>query len=214
VEVEDQGSEFAVLRDDFSELPETRWARLGQPSLDLIDLDGGPALRLLGDEKYSDGIIYRTPLSLAQGITIEAEFRVEITNPIQQNFVLCLKDLDWEGTDLSVGIQAYDAEACVTYPAREFEKMDTTEFGVTVNPGRESVFRTRGPLTTDGWIHVALQVRADGLTSLVVNRQRVGVSPVALLVEDPEDWYLVLIGTTVGTEVYVRSLAAWQGERY
>jgi hypothetical protein len=180
----------------------------------LVSVDGGPALRLRGDEKYSDGLIYRESVSVAHGITVEAEIKIGITKSVHQNFVLCLRDLVWEETDLEIGTPASNAEACVTYPAREFEKMDRSRFALTVNPGRQVDFSAPAPITGEDWIHVALQVRADGLTSLVVNRQRIGTNPVGLYTDPPRDWHLMFHGTTVGTELFLRNLQVWPGERY
>jgi hypothetical protein len=214
VVVEDEGDGYAFLREDFSELSDSVWTQIGSPILDLVSVDGGPALRLRGDEKYSDGLIYREPLPVPPGITVEAEIKIGITKYVHQNFVLCLRDIVWEHTNIEIGTPASNAEACVTYPAREFEKMDRSRFALTVNPGRQVDFPAPEPIADDGWIHLALQVRADGLTSLVVNRQRIGTSPVDLHTDPPRDWHILFHGTTVGTELFVRNLQVWPGERY
>ena len=51
-------------------------------------------LEILGDEKYSDGVISKTGINLAQGTTIEFEFKMEIDQNIHQRLWLCLWDFD------------------------------------------------------------------------------------------------------------------------
>ena len=81
-------------------------------------------------------------------------------------------------------------------------------------PGRTRTLRIPGILPSEDWVHMALQVRADGEASLVLDRQPVGSSPATLRMDDAGPWFLLIQGDAVGTEIYVRNLAIWPGERY
>jgi hypothetical protein len=61
---------------------------------------------------------------------------------------------------------------------------------------------------------MALQVRADGEATLVLDGQRVATNPVLLQTQPGQEWTLVLQGDAVMSEIFVRNLAVWPGERY
>jgi hypothetical protein len=214
VQVLETGDGGQVFQDDFATLDTMVWRTVGAPPPRPVEVDGSPALQLTGNEKYTDGLIRKQALSLDQGLTIEFEFKLEVTEEVHQNIMICLRDIDWDRSDLETGTFFLAGEACVRYPALEHQKMDPSEISVTVSPGRERYFRAPEALPNDGWVHLALQVRADGLTTGVVDRRRQGENPVALLTDPTIDWHLVLGGTVLGTELYIRNLIVWQGERY
>lgn len=214
VTVRDDGTQYAILRTDFAESDSALWTPVGSGPPEVARLDGETVLRIRGNEKYTDGLLFREPLSLARGITVEAEFMMHVTRPVHQNFGICLRDGDVARGNLDLGIFPFEKSACTLYPAQEMEKLDPSEISISTFPGRILNVRVPEALPSDGWVHLALQVRADGQTSLVVNRQRVAVAPVALDTRPSHQWVLLIQGDAIGTEIFVRNLAVWAGERY
>lgn len=105
-------------------------------------------------------------------------------------------------------------DICFRYPAREFEKLDPTEISLRLQPGVESFFHL--PETPSGrdWIHAGIQVRADGEVSLIINREKVAVSPIRIRTQ-PKAWWVLFLGAkAVETEVQVRNLTIWREPRY
>ena len=203
-----------IFRDSLTHIDTLDWRPIGDPLPRPVVLDGEPVLRLMGDEKYTDGLLLRTPIPLDKGVTVEFEFKLAVTEPVHQNLGLCLRDIDWGKSDLESGALYTTGEACIAYPAQEHAKMDPSEVAVVVAPGRELHVEVPDVLPSDDWVHMALQIRADGETSLVVNRQPVGVNPVDLQTDPRLEWHVILFGTVVGTELYMRNLTVWPGERY
>jgi hypothetical protein len=214
VEVEDIGTQWEMVTENFedSELPQ--WQRVGSHPPETREVDGEPVLRLMGDEKYTDGLLLSSPLALDQGITVEMEFRISLTRDVHQNFGFCIQDVDHGKSRLETGVLAYESGACVHYPAEEFQKMDPSQLSLITSPGPLKMVRVPDALPSDDWVHIALQVRADGDVSLVVDRERIASAPVTLQALPGKDWYLVVQGDAVGTELYVRNLSIWPGERY
>ncbi|MGD2123481.1 MAG: AAA family ATPase [Gemmatimonadota bacterium] len=214
VEVEDIGTQWETVTENFDDPVLPQWQRVGTSPPEARGLDGEPVLRFFGDEKYADGLLLSSPLSLDQGITIEMEFRISLTRDVHQNFGFCLQDIDRRRSDLETGALVFENGSCVHYPALEFQKLDPTELALGTHPGPLQMVRVPEDLPSDDWVHIALQVRADGYTSLVINRRRVGSAPVLLKSHEGKDWFLLLQGDAVGTELYVRNLSVWRGERY
>ena len=57
-----------------------------------------------------------------------------------------------------------------------------------MSPGVETRVNLPDALPTSGWTHMAIQIRADGEPSLVVNRERVATSPVLLETTPLQQW--------------------------
>jgi DNA-binding SARP family transcriptional activator len=215
VEVEDVGPEWAVLSERFPTLDTTRWIPVGFPPAEVVTEDGEQVLHLKGDEKYTDGIVLRSPLSLSRGITIEMEFKMNVTRTVHQSFGFCIRDTNPEEVDREQGgFPNSGAEVCIRYPAQEFEKLDLTEASIWVTPGRKRRVRAPESFPPDDWTHLALQVRADGEATLVVNRQRLVSNPIRLHTPPESRWTLIVEGDAIGTDIYVRNLTIWLGERY
>ncbi len=214
VEVEDRGPQLEVFEDDFSKPGLPDWRELGSHPGVADTLDGNPVLRLQGDEKYADGLISVAEIELDWGITVEMEFRFELTRSVHQNFGFCLRDVDLEQSDLAAGTTAIRAQACVHYPARDLQKFDPSEVSISTTPGLVRDVRVPEVLPTGDWIHIALQVRVDGVATIVLNRERIASAPVTLQNLETGKFHLVIQGDAVGTEVFVRNLTVWPGERY
>jgi len=215
VVVEDAGNGGSVYRDRFLSLDTARWLSFGDPRPVAERIDGEPVLRLRGDEKWREGILYRPELSLDQGGTVEVEFRMVPTERLHQNFHLCLTDMDFKDLDPTLGsLPRPSQQACFAYPSREYEKMDPAEASFLTGEGVDERVRLPGTLPPADWTHVAIQVRADGLAALVVDRQVVAVSPVRLRVRPDEGWTIMVEGDAVGTDLLVRNLTIWREVRY
>lgn len=217
VVVEDRGISDSALdfRELWTELDTTRWIPFGSHPPRAATFEGASALQLLGDEKYSDGLVLREELSLDRGITIELDFRIEISEDVHQHLQLCLKDADPEKVHRDSGTLPDQGEnLCFIYPSREHQKMDPSQVSMEVTPSVENRVRLPEDLPTSGWTHAALQVRPDGEASLVINRQRVATSPIRLSTVPHTRWTVVLDGDAVGTDVFVRDFAIWREVRY
>ena len=69
-------------------------------------------------------------------------------------------------------------------------------------------------LPSHGWVHLALQVRADGATAVFLDRQ-LAFSPEEPLTLGPgRRWRIDLHGASVDTDLWIRSLNLWRGERF
>jgi hypothetical protein len=214
VEVEDIGAQWEMVAESFQDPSLPQWLRVGSHPPEVQELAGEPVLRFLGDEKYTDGLLLSSPLSLDQGVTVEMEFRMSLTRDVHQNFGLCIQDVDLGRSRLETGVIASERAACVHYPALEFEKMNPVELALHTSPGALELVRVPDALPSDDWVQIALQIRADGDASLVVDRRRITSAPVTLQLLPGIEWYLVIKGDAVGTELYVRNLRVWPGERY
>ncbi len=215
--VADRGTEgtTALLRERWERLDTALWTAFGSHPPVVRDFGGERVLQLLGDEKYSDGVIYKGPVPLNQGLTVELEFKMRVDRDVHQNLGLCLSDSDPRDLHLESGAIPGTGEVlCARYPAREFEKMDLSELYLQITPGVESRVRVPEALPTTGWTHLAIQVRADGECSLVVNRERVATSPILLPITPMNRWTVIVEGDAVETEVFIRDLNIWREVRY
>ena len=217
VVVEDKGTggPTAYLLERWTTLDTTRWVPFGSHHPVVKTVDGERVLELRGDEKYSDGVLLKEALLLDQGITAEYEFKMEVNRDVHQHVHLCLRDVDPARFDRVSGRSEWNGESlCFHYPAREFEKRDPSESALFLTPGVETRVRLPDALPTSEWTHVAIQVRADGESSLVVNHERVATSPILLPTIPGHQWAIVIYGAAVGTEVLVRNLNIWREIRY
>ncbi len=215
--VEDSGNGGPTLfhAERFEGLDTTRWIAFGSHPPLIRYLDGEGVLQILGDEKYSDGVIFKESIPLDQGFTAELEFKLEINRDVHQNLNLCLRDTDLAAFDRGNGVIQYDADLlCFLYPSRELDKRDPSDISFRVAPGGEIRVNLPDALPTSGWTHVAIQVRPDGEPSLVINRERVATSPILLPTTPSHQWTVVVEGDAVGTEVLVRNLNIWREVRY
>jgi DNA-binding SARP family transcriptional activator len=215
--VEDRGSggPGAYFRDGFETLDTTRWIPFGTHQPRSMTLEEEAVLGLRGDEKYADGIILKEPIPLDQGVTVEFEFKMEVNREVHQNVSLCLRDTDPQRVDVAQGLFGPGEEVvCFLYPAREFEKMNPSQVRLYVTPGSENLVEVPEALPTPGWTHVAIQVRADGEPSLVINRQRVATAPIRIRTTPRYQWSAVIDGDAVGTQPMVRNFGVWREVRY
>ena len=215
VEMSESGGPAAFFSETWKEVDSGDWMPFGvNPPVTRI-LDGDPVLQLRGTEKYSDGLLFMDPIPLGQGITIEMEFKMDLNRDVHQNLSMCLKDVDMERIVEGVGTTWGEGEeVCFFYPAREMAKLNPSEVSLQMTPGFEARDEVPASLPSSGWTHVALQIRADGEPSLVINRERVLTSPILLPTVPRGQWTIKLRGDAVGTELFVRNLNIWQEVRY
>ena len=146
---------------------------------------------------------------------MEFEFKMEIDRNVHKRVSLCLADFDPALFDRGQGsIPRMGDQACFSYPSRDLDKSDLSNLLLFVTPGVETRADLPDALPTSDWIHAAVQVRADGETSLVINRERVATSKVLLPTTPLHQWNLIVDGDAVGTRLFIRSLNIWPEVRY
>jgi DNA-binding SARP family transcriptional activator len=241
VDVTGTRGEGPLLVDVFQSLDPERWLLVGWPLPRPSFLGEEPVLELRGDGRYWDGILLKPPLPGARGLTVELELQLLLTGRDRQWFRLCLYDgrLLGEGADpgeahQDVGTAEQDGEpevtdvdflraaarqhSCLMYPHYEASGavLDRTRVfldnllirGISL-PLPEPI-----PLESREWVHVALQLRADGELQAFVDRKLVGTSPFPLRNDREIGWRVGIFGAALETESYVRNLVVWGGIRY
>ncbi|TVP56439.1 MAG: hypothetical protein EA351_07920 [Gemmatimonadales bacterium] len=206
-----------IVEDRFERIDPDRWQRVGYPTPVPATLDENPVLRLRGDGRYTDGLIQREPQSLTEGGTAEIDFRLRLTRIDRQDVRFCLMEselpprtdetIEW----FDLALRQY---VCFRYPGRNLAQFDPEEAlwtnhlmgGIPIDVGDH--------LPSDDWVHLAIQLRADGEITAFLNGEFVGRFPVRLR-NDPEVlWRVGIFGHSVDTEVHVRNLALWPGMRH
>ena len=213
VEVTGDPGRGTRLSDDFNSLDPGIWIGVGDP-LPVPGVVGGESVLVMrGDGLHRDGLLLREPLILDQGTTVELEFRMPVSTRLGQRFQLCLQDIplpdqavqrvDYLGLPINAG-------TCLTYPdgrlgAQALTFADGFAF--------QRVALPEG-LSSDDWIHLGLQVRGDGQAMMVLDREVRAEGVVRLSSAPGSQWRISLTGEALGTELLVRQLRVWQGERY
>ncbi|MGW8268060.1 MAG: Ig-like domain-containing protein, partial [Longimicrobiales bacterium] len=219
VEVRVEDSEFAnedvLFRADFSDPALPGWALYGDPLPFVVEEDGDWILSLNGDGRYQDGLVSRTTFSLSHGATLELEFRLRLWRTDRQRIAICLWE-DRPGVTDPAGIPTPPLnQFCFHYPSAEQLKFreDLGRF-VSGPLSGDREFSVAPYLPSDDWVHVALQVRADGATSLFLDRQLAVKPSTRLRLVSEREWVIGLYGSSVDTDLRIRNLILWRGERY
>ncbi|TVR59262.1 MAG: hypothetical protein EA422_15275 [Gemmatimonadales bacterium] len=106
-------------------------------------------------------------------------------------------------------------EACFRYPRGFLSTFDPTRGTFEVATGFPQVgVDLSAHLPTDDWAHAALQMRADGTLTLLVNRTPVATSPLRLRNGANTEWRVVMYGSSWETEALVRNFTLWDEPRY
>ncbi len=211
VEVMEQGSAGAFLREDFARIDTTVWLPIGNPQPAVIEFEGDSVLLLRGDDKYADGLISLDPIPLDQGVTVELEFRLHLTRTVHQSVYLCLKDIDPDLYRVEEHAGSLSREdVCFRYPRDEFQKLDPREGSFLIRSGLERPVRVPDVFPPEEWTHVAIQVRADGEVSLVVDREVVARSAVRIDTDPDNQWALMITGNAVEARPMIRNLTIWR----
>ncbi|MCA9739481.1 MAG: AAA family ATPase [Gemmatimonadetes bacterium] len=194
-----------LLVDRFFDPDLTLWVMESDPAHETQRLPDGPALAMLGDGRCTDGMRSRSSFRSARGLTLEARVRLPLTRRDRQRWELCLLP-DYAPAPT-------DAQVCLTYPTDELSKFDDLHATVRHQSGQPRF--VPAPELADGdWHHVALQVRADGEISAVVDRRVRRTARYRFPVGSEHDWRVLIAGHSVDTELHVRDLVLWQGIRY
>jgi len=215
VEVRATDRPDVLLQDDFVELDSGRWIPFGSPPARAVRRGDTTALFLRGDGVYHDGVLSRRPFSLRGGATLELEFRLPLRASGPQRLVACLGD---PGPDLAAWsdvrfLPELREAACFQYPSEELERLRPDEAEASAAGWRRSL-RLPRDLPSDDWVHLAVQVRGDGMPFFFVNRRLVAAGPLRITGLDRPDWQVMLTGKSEGTELLVRRLVVWRGARF
>ena len=205
-----------LFRDAFDEdsLPDWIVPDSTVPAPRVVVRAGGRVLSLRGDGRYRDFMQTMEAFSLQQGVTLELEFRLPLEREDKERFNVCLKGQDTGGSTGPSEAIHFQKEYCILYPNLELAKRKQDVMSVTCGEPAYSFEVSGAPfLPSRDWVHLALQVRPDGLTSFFVNREQINVSRYPAL-PNTFTWKIELAGASVDTELLVRNLTLWRGERF
>lgn len=104
-------------------------------------------------------------------------------------------------------------QVCFQYPSRELAKFRADEAAFS-NGVITDFLDLSGTLPTDGWTHVAIELRADGIASLYINHEFIRQLPLRVRNNPETRWRIALFNDATDTEVLVRNLVLWPGMRY
>jgi DNA-binding SARP family transcriptional activator len=217
IQVEDSGfaTEEVLFRASFSDPGLGEWQQFGEPPASVERQEGDWVLSLNGDGRYPDGVYSRSSFSLTQGATLEFEFRLRLGRADRQRLSVCLWE-DGSGARGPSGMPLMPLNRfCLQYPSDE--QLKFREDLAAVLSGSLSGLREFSVdpfLPSDDWVHVALQVRADGATSVFLNRRLASRPAGRLDLESGQEWRINLYGASVDTDLWVRNLTLWRGERF
>jgi hypothetical protein len=182
------------------------------PKPAVVQREGETALFLKGDGRYMDFIWSRRGFSLQHGTTLEAEFRLPITRKDRQRVGVCLEEVP--RGEIREPYEPNGARVCFRYPVSENAKRRDDLGIVTVGQslwGYEVDVSTHLP--SEEWVHLAMSVRPDGRVTIFLGREVVFLSEQRLAIRPDRVWRIQLSGSSVDTELLVRNLTIWRGER-
>lgn len=217
VRVSSDQSGTLLLGDRFQEFPGEAWIALGDPQPSTVELDGATVLSMNSDAVFADGMVSAASFPAAQGLTLEMQFRLPLTDRMdRQSVTLCLWEADppidadpawvpnWRARD----------QYCVRYPADELTGFDPTAMWL----GPDSRLGIQGvPAPGFGgeeWVEFGLQLRADGRLSAIANGEEVAVHPLLFDIDPDTRFRVLVLGRTADTELQARNLNLWRGARY
>jgi hypothetical protein len=205
-----------LFRETFTEdsLPDWIIPDSTLPAPLVVTRGGGKALSLRGDGQYRDFIQTIETFSLQQGVTLELEFRLPLERDDKERFIVCLKGQDTGGVTNPSRAIYFEKEYCLIFPSLEMAKRQDNLMHVTCGETPYSFEVNGAPfLPSRDWVHLALQIRPDGLSSIFLNREQINVSRYPALPNN-FTWKIELAGASVDTELLVRNLTLWRGERF
>lgn len=206
-----------LVRDDFRDLDTLRiWYPMGWPVAAADTVDGVPVLRMLGDGRWDDGLLSRHVYDLSGGATLELEFRISLTRVDRQSLGLALVSGELRpGASPTVWRNWLTNERIYfLHPSGELAKFTGRNFSFFTQTGLEERRDLPDLFPAEDWVHVAIQLRADGHPFLFLNREFVSALPVPVDNAPDAEWRILLLGRAVDTDLLVRNLALWPGMRY
>jgi hypothetical protein len=203
-------------------LDTTQWIPFGRPVPRTVNTpENERVLFLNGDGVWVDGILSRDRFTLHQGATLELEFRYRtgLHRTDRQTAMFCLVRYDLPPGPPAALDQLEDGrireQICFSYPADQLERFDPQVAVLSHWPGYTSDYvRAATDFPPVDWTHLAIQVRADGSASLIVNHRQVKELRVRLTGAPLDDWRVLLAGHSVDARLEVRHVTLWRGTRY
>lgn len=195
----------------------SRWRSHGVPAPQLVRENSRQVLALEGNGRYDDGLLSPDTLDLRWGATVELDFEFPLMRVDRQRIGICLEHAEGDPPserDEDFGHRPGQS-LCLQYPAGEFERFDPLEARVRYqHTGLAEFVGLPEDFSSSTWTHLALQVRPDGVVSVVANRQFVRQVGLRVGVDTDALWRVRLYGASVDTHLYVRNLTVWRGLRY
>lgn len=217
IQVEETGysGEELLFRDPFSDEALPGWVLYGEPVPSVIASEGERVLSLNGDGSHRDGLILAEGFSMAQGATLEFEFKLPLHRADRQRVGVCLFE---DSPSSSLGPTAPlrpPNRLCLIYPSAEQSKFRSDLAKVWSGPRSENPERAVSPtLPSDDWVHLALQIRADGETSILLERSLWVPTDGRVTIDPDKLWKIDFHGPSVDTQLLIRNVTVWRGERY
>jgi DNA-binding SARP family transcriptional activator len=181
----------------------------------VLERDGETLLSLRGEGRYRDPIYTREQFSLQLGVTLELEFLMPLTRNDRQRVYVCLKGRVAQADSMTQEAGQYDREFCFQYPSTELSKRKPDVFRVSAGVGYFAYEESAAPeLPSNDWTHLALQVRSDGTYKIFVNRSEVFEFQNPWGIDPNLEWRIELAGASLDTELLIRNLTLWRGERF
>jgi len=181
----------------------------------VVERSGERVLSLMGDGRYRDFIETVEDHSLRQGGTLELEFRLLLNRDDRQRLAVCLRGSEATTSPEDSLPPTSGTGFCTLYPSSELAKRrgDLMMVGAGYR-GLSYEVEVSPHLPSDDWVHLALQVRSDGTATVFVNRELVFQSESRLAGHATARWKIELAGAAVDTELLIRNLTLWRGERF
>lgn len=203
-----------LFRGAFSDEALPGWALYGEPVPSVITYEGERVLSMNGDGSHRDGLILAEGFSMAQGATLEFEFKLPLHRADRERIGVCLFE-DSPSYSTRPSVRRPSNRLCLNYPSAEQSKFRSDLALVWSGPQTERLERSVSPaLPSDDWVHLALQIRADGKTSILLERS-LWVPTDGRVTIDPEKlWRIEFHGPSVDTQLLIRNVTVWRGERY
>lgn len=213
--------ETALLTDPLEALDPDVWPyQLGDGFARSVEFDGERVVELGSDPeaRYWDGWASRELPSSPTGLTVEVEFRIDVTRDDKQGFALYVAHADPPAeVDRRDWYGEWDTHAGVIlrYPGQELGDFDPEMATLWV----DRVFIERLPLPDiplpdDRWTQLTIQIAPDGLVSILIDGRPVTMQPLRTDLIDSGPPRIFLQSRAVDTRLFVRNLVVWPGVRY
>ena len=194
---------------------DTRWYTFGQPTPVIDTLPDRRALRNNGDDSFSSGVLGLAPIDPLQGVALEAEISIHLTQPQWQTVNIGLTPFIDTSTITPearlIGIPSRSAEQTkycrVGIPAGEGWQYATL---ASASLGEESQNQTLPPRAKSGrWVRVRVQILPDGRCGAAIDGKPFFLSRSRFPMErqvQAQIW-----GSSVETKALVGPVRIWRG---
>jgi len=204
-----------VLHSDFHGEDLIGWEQFSDPPARLVDVGGARVLSLEGDGRFRDVVISDSTFSLDQGLRLEVEFQLQLTQKDHQRIDICLQPgqyADLTGTVYSPGTNTFRA-FCVRFPAGVLVKYDPMEAAALYDRlAFLEYFRLPPGTDPSQWTQFAMDVQPDGQVAVFVNQILIESLRPRLVIEPGDRWRIQLAGASENTHLYVRNVTVFSGQ--